>query len=514
MLPDPEILRAGPDVPVRWNENKDLTGASTPEPSILPTPNSASRSGAKPSVFDGKCIMLSPDLSIGSHLLGSIEAVIKEGGGTVTGNVSDADWLVCRYREGFIYRTASRLDKEVGNLAWLYHLMTFNAYTRPLQRLLHYPISRNPIPGFEGLKISLSNYVGEARIYLENLIAAAGAECTKTLKQDNTHLITAHGTSEKCTAAKDWGLQVVNHLWLEDSYVKWRMQPVSDPRYNHFPPRTNLGDIAGQKMLERDVLEREFFPSEDTEAASSRPAVEIKSGNKATMQPPVDKNRKSTEKVPDATQGTPQARGKSRQRLENNEAKPQTPAKARLIPENKENETPSTTSSRKSKEAAAARLHEIAPDIALYEKERKRVGGVIYGGRRKSDEARVRDNPKKRRSLEPQDESDSEQFTEAKRLKKSRPPIAMHLLITGYQKWVGKGNERKEDADKVRDSSHGVRTGKHTHVSKAAPSRPWYYGGPGCSSVHPYGCSVNLAYHQVCQCIGLCANYREHQLHH
>jgi hypothetical protein len=114
----------------------------------------------------------------------------------------------------------------------------------------------------------------------------------------------------------------------------------------------------------------------------------------------------------------------------------------------KENDTPYSTSSRKSKEAAFNRLQELAPDIALYEKEKKRVGGVIYGGRRKSDEDRVvLNNTKKRRSVEPQEESDEDNATEAKRQKKSKPPIAMHLLITGYQKWVG--NLKKEDADKV-----------------------------------------------------------------
>lgn len=445
-LPDPEILRAGPDVTPRWNENKGLKGASTPDPSALPTAAGVPLNGDQRSVFDGRCIMLSPDLGIGSHLLESIESVIKQGGGTVTGNINDADWLVCRYRDGFVYRTASRLDKVVGNLAWLFHLMTFSAYTRPLSRLLHYPVSRTPIPGFDGLKISLSNYVGEARIYLENLVTASGAECTKTLKQENTHLITAHGNSEKCTAAREWGLKVVNHLWLEDSYASWKMQPETAPRYTHFPPSTNLGDIAGQKMLDSKVLERIFYSSEDTEPSGPRPAMQDKDQNATSMQPPAGKRGKDEDDVSETTHGTPSAKV-SRQPSE--PKKQQTPARSRLIPDGKENDTPSSTSSRKSKEAATARLHEYAPDLALYEKERKRVGGVIYGGRRKSDADRVSENPKKRRSVEAEEESEPEQATETKRQKKARPPIAMHLLITGYQQWVGKGNEKKEDADKV-----------------------------------------------------------------
>ncbi|KAJ5089511.1 hypothetical protein N7532_008195 [Penicillium argentinense] len=444
MLPDPEILRAGPDDPIRWSENKDVAGASTPAPSAMPTPGKLNQ----PSVFEGKSVMLSKDLGIGSHLQQSIEAVLTRGGCSMTRNVDEADWVVCRFRDGFVYRTASRLDKVVGNLAWLYYLMTFNTYTRPLSRPLHYPVSRTPIPGFAGLKISLSNYVGEARIYLENLIAASGAECTKTLRQENTHLITAHGTSEKCNAAKEWGLEVVNHLWLEDSYAKWKEQPVSDPRYTHFPSRTNLSDVVGQKMLDHDVLEENFFPSTDAEAEPVflPQAMQTKDQN-AIARPLAGKSDQEEAKDSEATHDTPQPTGKKPRRPSENK-KLQTPVRSRLIPENKENETPSSTSSRKSKDAATARLHDLAPDLALYEKERKRVGGVIYGGRRKSDEDRVdmTKNQKKRRSAEPQDESDDEQMTDAKRQKRTRPPISMHLLITGYQKWVG--HEKTEDADK------------------------------------------------------------------
>ncbi|KXG50798.1 uncharacterized protein PGRI_063700 [Penicillium griseofulvum] len=423
-LPDPEILRVGPETPIRWQENKDLVGASTADPAKLPTPSSSPLKPGERSVFEGKSVMLSSDLGIGSHLQESIQAVLEQAGAKITSNIDGADMLICRYREGFAYRTASRLNIDVGSLAWLYRLMTFNTYTSPLRRLLHYPVSRTPIPGFEGLKISLSNYVGEARIYMENLVAAAGAECTKTLKQENTHLITAHGTSEKCNAAKEWGLEVVNHLWLEDSYAKWKLQPASNPRYTHFPLRTNLGEVAGQTQLDRNVLEQVFFSSGETVAHSPRRAMQSKKQNMISVQPPAEKKRKINEDALETSHGTPQGNGKTHRPI-------QTPARTRIMSEGKENETPSSTSSH----------------LALYEKERKRVGGVIYGGRRKSDEGRVQEN-KKRASLEAEDESEGEQAVETKRQKKSRPPIAMHLLITGYQRWVGKGNEKKEDADK------------------------------------------------------------------
>jgi hypothetical protein len=121
----------GSDTPIRWQENKDLVGASTIDPSKLPEPSSLADESGQRNVFEGKSIMLSPDLGIGSHLQESIKTVLEQGGATMTSNIDGADMLICRYREGFAYRTASRLNIDVGNLAWLYRLMTFNTYTSP-----------------------------------------------------------------------------------------------------------------------------------------------------------------------------------------------------------------------------------------------------------------------------------------------------------------------------------------------------------------------------------------------
>ncbi|CRG84886.1 Regulator of Ty1 transposition protein 107 [Talaromyces islandicus] len=476
-LPNPEILHAGPNAPIRGVGNSDIVGASTPEPTELPTPSKSPHQNFSRnlSVFEGKHVMLSSDLGIGSHLLESIEELIGQGNGIVTKDLTKADMFICRYREGFEYRTASRWNKDVGNLSWLYHLITHNTWTSPLKRLLHYPIHRDGIPEFKGLRISLSNYAGEARAYLENLIQATGAECTKTLKQDNTHLITAHGNSEKCTAAKEWGLQVINHLWLEESYAKWKMLPVSDPRYTHFPRRTNLGEVVGQTKLDRNVLEHIFFPAE-TSADETR-VMQLKDQNIAAnpenknMNPPKGRAKSAAQSPTPATKAATPHTGKSSRKI-SSLGEAQTPLASRFVVDGKENDTPSTSSSRKSKEAAAARILSIAPDIALYEKEKKRVGGVIYGGRRKTDADLVPVNNKKRRSAEPEEEDDIEDDKlEPKRQKKAKlPPVSIHLVITGYQRWVG--NLKKEDSDKRQLRDLGIAivqdAKKCTHL--AAPS--------------------------------------------
>jgi hypothetical protein len=431
--------------------------------------------------------MLASDLGIGSHLREILEGLIVSGGGKPTDQPRKTDMYISKYRDGEDYKIAARSGKEVGNLAWLYYMITNNTWTSPMRRLLHYPIAREGLAGFKGLRISLSNYSGEARVYLENLIVAAGAECTKTLKQDNTHLITAHVMSEKCAAAKDWGIHLVNHLWLEESYAKWRIQSVTDPRYTHFPSRTNLGEVVGQTKIDRDALERNFFPTDDDVEMEdpeevARPVLQNKDKNVPLLVPQssmIDspKGRAGNAKPSSAiksTRNTPQA-GKDVRKL-GDPVKYRTPGPSRFIPADKDGDTPSTTGSRKSKDIAVASLQNIASDIALYEKEKKRVGGVVYGRRRKSDEDRVVHNRK--RSIDLDLDTDSSDGIEPKRARKGLPPPAMHLLISGYKKWVD--HPKIEDNDKVH-LLIVTTEGATNSVAEASP-KPWHHRYSGTIS--------------------------------
>ncbi|RMD40849.1 hypothetical protein DV735_g4261, partial [Chaetothyriales sp. CBS 134920] len=436
LLPDPDILKPQTKIPLavlQQPQQGNVAGALHPHPAEGSDPAAAARKGQK--VFKNRAVMLSNDLGIGPRLRGSLEDLIRAGGGRISDSVADCDLYICKYREGADYRSASRGGRQVGNLAWLYYLITTDTWTSPLRRLLHYPIARGGVPGFEGFKISLSNYTGEARTYLENLIIAAGAEYTKTLKQENTHLITAHMMSEKCAAAKDWGVEIINHLWLEESYARWKLQTVSNSRYVHFPRRTNLGEVVGQTQIDREVLEQMFFP----------PATDNKEVGKTTGA------------------GTPKP-------LESNKSNElRTPKAPRLAATGKENMTPATTSGRKSKEVAAAKLHQLTPDIALYERERKRVGGVVYGGRVKAED---RVEPSRKRSIHEVNETKAVEEAVSHEVKKARtglPPVEMHLLISGYTKWLD--HPRLEDADRAKLRSLGIQVtadpSKATHL--AAP---------------------------------------------
>jgi hypothetical protein len=80
------------------------------------------------------------------------------------------------------------------------------------------------------------------------------------MHNQNTHLITAHKKSEKCDAALEWNIAVVNHQWIEESYVRHQIQSLSVKRYTEFPERINLGEVIGRTPLDRLTLQKHFFP--------------------------------------------------------------------------------------------------------------------------------------------------------------------------------------------------------------------------------------------------------------
>lgn len=464
LLPDPEILKKSAEEPLEIPVNEDLEGASSTNPEWdLPFPPDGGIPRGPATVFQHKKIVLSDDLPIAPRHVKMLTDIIVKGGGRVVSAVKGCDMYIGHYRDGSQYIEAAQSCKDVGNLSWLYYLIVHNEWTSPLQRLLHYPIPRNGIPGFENLRITVSNYGGEARIYLENLIRASGAEFTKTMKADNTHLITARNSSEKCKAAPEWGVAVVNHLWIEESYAKCGIKPINISKYNHFPPRTNLGEIIGRTFFDEAILRDTYYPGGEEKlspgAKRKRKVLEASQDNTYHMGPAEGLNVIHIE-----DEGEPEAMDIDAVEKPAAKRPIQTPVRPKRVSFDKENDTPSvaSTGGRSAKAKARDMLQNIAPDIALYEKEKKRQGksGVPFGGKRAADlaekEKAAKEAAKQAARAETEDgEEDSEEEGPAKRpAKKQRPSlpdVEMRIIITGFTRWVG--DSRKEDQDRVRDSN-------------------------------------------------------------
>jgi hypothetical protein len=365
----------------------------------------------KANVFVGRSVLLSQDLGVGNRTRKILEDIINGGNGTIVFGSDRADTIICQYRNSADFVTAIQKGKEVGNLSWLYYLITYNKWTNPHIRLMHYPVPRNGIPGFENFVISLSNYTGDARVYLENLVKACGAEFSKALRHGSTtHLVTAHTESEKVTAAKEWNINIVNHLWVEDSYARFCVQSLTIPRYTHFPERTNLGEVVGQTPVDKAAIDRcvaEIVAREDRQ------------------QP--------------------------------------TPSDGSVSPA-KENDVPPGMSSRAAKSRAMDKLSKAAEDIALYDRERKRVGGVVHGrDRRRSDadegqdENEVKVGRRKRKSSGANDsetEVETETIAHPKKKGKTMPAIQHRMILTMYQRWIDRPTA--ETMDRVSFTPHSI----------------------------------------------------------
>ncbi|WDK08919.1 BRCA1 C Terminus domain-containing protein [Colletotrichum graminicola] len=438
-LPDPEILRRSETLSeVQIPQYDHLQGATSTTPNHL---TDAPRRAA--TIFRDKKVMLSWDLSITPRSVEVIKQLIVNGGGKIVDDVEACDYFVCQYRDGEQYVKAAQSGKDVGNLSWLYHLITHNEWTSPLRRLLHYPVPRDGIPGFRDLKICLSNYGGDARIYLENLIRACGATYTKTMKAENTHLITARNSSEKYEAAKDWNIETVNHLWIEESYAKCEMQRVTVPKYSHFPVRTNLGEVIGQTFFDEYCLRETYYP-----------------GGEEGMSPRAQRKRKILEAAQENSYNHGPAEGVviGRQEQKGEETviddsfmTPIRPGKGGRGKENDDTPSVVSTGSRSAKSKALSNLQRIAPDIALYEKEKKRTkdGHGPWGGKRAADQI---DKERGRTSSPAQAmDIDDEGKRPAKKRRSSRPDVEMRVVLTGFTRWVN--GKSKEDAErrKLRD---------------------------------------------------------------
>ena len=222
----------------------------------------------------------------------------------------------------------------------------------------------------------------------------------------------AHST--KCTAATEWNVHKVNHLWLEESYAKWKVMSITKPEYNHFPRRTNLMEVVGQTRIDQETIARFYEIDDDRDESPKlkKPANNAANGN--------SKGRISTVQTGMSTPVPAKWRNSQSTYDEESSAPPST--------------------GRKAKERASAKLHDtIMPDVALYQKEMKRKGGIMKGKDRTGSMGSPMQKTNKR--------SISEESEEAKAVKKKKPKSTIFLLITAYTSWLDKPD--KEDAEKV-----------------------------------------------------------------
>ncbi|KAK0225943.1 hypothetical protein IW262DRAFT_726268 [Armillaria fumosa] len=250
-------------------------------------------------VWEGRRVLLSTNLELSEGRREAVEKGIRLAQGTVmdylsnngdgdeeeeSTNVESCDVYVTRFRSGKAYFKAVRAGKMIGTLAWLFNVQVTGTLSRPVDQLLHYPITRKPIEGFSSHIITITNYTGETRDYLKKLIDAMGASFTANMSGANTVVIAAYQTGVKVTKAQAWSIPVVNHTWLEDCFIKWRNLTVGLEKYIGFAPNMDFSQLLGRRGVGRGVedlgeLEREEM--EDREYLQGLQKAPIRTENSA-----------------------------------------------------------------------------------------------------------------------------------------------------------------------------------------------------------------------------------------
>lgn len=159
---------------------------------------------------------------------------------------------------------------------------------------------------------------------------------------------------DKCKHAHEWGIDVVNHLWLEETYAKWALQPITIPQYIYFPPQTNLAEIVDKTQIQEEGIVDFFLPREEDDEDVADANLNAATAIRGNVQSSYVHTDNQASAPPNAVRSDPK-RG----------PRPPTPQATSM-------QTPGSTK-RKAAENAITKLHnEIMPDVLLWQKEKNR----------------------------------------------------------------------------------------------------------------------------------------------
>ena len=106
-----------------------------------------------------------------------------------------------KYRQGDTYKKSVLVIESLWEFTMVIFYLASKSWTLPLNsNILYYPQPSTPLDGLQGLKISITNYSGEARSYLSKLITIMGGVFTKTLTRDNDYLVCGKAEGKKFDA--------------------------------------------------------------------------------------------------------------------------------------------------------------------------------------------------------------------------------------------------------------------------------------------------------------------------
>lgn len=297
--------------------------ASWDRPQDIPSSPSHSPDDAGGAVLAGKKVLFARDIHGGaleSHPeLHSLRDRVVGAGGTcletlaedatdaaVEQAVRDADLVVARFRESREFGAAMREDTTVGTLPWLVQILSKGRMSSPRDRLLHFPYPESPVPGFDRLTVTITNYSGAQRTYLKDLIAKMGGTFTPHMTPSHHVCIALDLSGEKVLKAREWNIPIVNHIWLEQCFATWTNQNLAQSQFITFPGAAQLKAVVGQASvpdvcLKPWLVTAEAAPEPERSQATPEPEEEPETNDTPTADTPA--NGRVTSAVDESVQG-------------------------------------------------------------------------------------------------------------------------------------------------------------------------------------------------------------------
>lgn len=234
------ILDEGPYLLINPTSKSDQTRHLN----ILNSNEEPSWSASQPEFMKNKCFYISDDYPMSDRMRTTLIDMIIDKGGKVSDTFDEkkVDIYIGKYRNGRSFVQSAKSKRIItASMQWLYSILACGVWILPKNyNLLHYPIPREPLPEFCNLKISITNYSGDARVYLTKLITILGGTFTKTLSSENNVLIASKPFGKKYEAAKfRWrekkslDIKIVNSLWLEECFAYWKLMDFNKPQYTY-----------------------------------------------------------------------------------------------------------------------------------------------------------------------------------------------------------------------------------------------------------------------------------------
>lgn len=153
---------------------------------------------------------------IGNAEISVWKKVIEQHGGQLESSYCHrVTHVLCATQKSEVFKMALKEGKRVVSAFWLNDCLMQKKMVPPWQAL-HLPLSFNSEkPGFNQ-RISVTNFDGEERVRLKQMIQAIGAKYTGYMTHHNSALICKKSGGMKFEKAKEWRIAVVNVQWLSD----------------------------------------------------------------------------------------------------------------------------------------------------------------------------------------------------------------------------------------------------------------------------------------------------------